>query len=311
MANQDINVISSFPPMPAGAGNSKRTPVVEWLIASDRSRLGCRVWQGDNSLPVVLYLHGVEGHSQWFENTASVLNERGITVYAPDRRGSGANGQLRGHLSDYHLLLSDLESHVRHIRRQNPSCRIVLMANCWSAKFAALFVQDNYKSTDQSSIVQLDGLILTSPAIYTRIDIPLRTKCQIAFNWLRGGDSKLKLWPLPIATRMLTNNPQYLEFLEKDPLRLKEATTSFLVQTYFLTLAARKAAPNINLPVLILQAGMDEIVDVQKLEGWYEKISAKDKALHVFPEVSHSLDFDNNWFVEYTRMLINWIVSRQ
>ncbi len=220
------------------------------------------------------------------------------------------NGQARGHLNNYRLLLTDLESHVRYIRRQNPGCRLILMANCWSAKVAALFAQHNYKSTDQSSITPLDGLILTAPAIYTHIDIPLAAKCKIAYNWLRGGDCSLKLWPLPITTSMLTNNPVYLEFLEKDPLRLKEATSSFFVQTFFLTLAARKAAKNINVPVLILQAGLDEIVDVEKLEGWYEKILAKDKGMHVFPEATHSLDFDSTWFMEYTRMLMNWIVSR-
>ncbi len=83
-----------------------------------------------------------------------------------------------------------------------------------------------------------------------------------------------------------------------------------MVQTFFLTLHARQIAKNIKTPTLVLQAGTDEIVDIEKLENWYEKIAATDKAIHVFPEVAHSLDFDRTWFKEYTHMLSSWIAAR-
>ena len=109
---------------------------------------------------------------------------------------------------------------------------------------------------------------------------------------------------------MLTDNPDYLDYLEKDPLRLTDVSTSFLVQTFLLSLKAQATAKNIKTPILILQAGADQIVDIKKLENWYEKIPITNKAMRVFPEASHSLDFDRNWFKEYTRMLCDWIAAR-
>ena len=310
MSDLEQNIAISLRTLPTMAGVTKRPAVIEWLKLSDGVKLGYRVWYGNHGTPVILYLHGIEGHGQWFENTASFLNEGGMTVYALDRRGSGMNGQLRGHLRNYHNLLTDIELMLRHIRRQNIGNPIFLIANCWSAKLAAILAQDDYKCSDKSLLQPFAGLILTSPAIYTHIDLPLFTKLKIALTWLKPGKGKVQLWPIPLTTAMLTDNSDYLDYLEKDPLRLTEVTTSFLVQTFLLSLKAQSVAKNIKTPTLILQAGADNIVDIQKLENWYEKIPAVDKAMRVFPGAAHSLDFDSKWFKEYTYMLADWITAR-
>ena len=195
-------------------------------------RFGCRTWRGNDDAPVVIYLHGIEGHSQWFENTASILNEQGITIYAPDRRGSGMNGNLRGHLENYNILFSDLESQIRHIKRQHRGQRLILIANCWSAKLAAVFAQSNYESTDRTLVPPLAGLVFNAPAIYTRVDFSLLTKLQIAVAYLLGGSSRLKYWPVPLTTSMLTRNTDFLNYLDNDSLRLTKATTSFLFKHF-------------------------------------------------------------------------------
>jgi alpha-beta hydrolase superfamily lysophospholipase len=138
--------------LPVIGDQNLNPPSIEWLKAPDGGKLGCRVWKGIETAPVVIYMHGIEGHSQWFENTASVLNKNGITVYAPDRRGSGMNGNLGGHLENYNILLADLESQIKHARRQHRGQRVILIANCWSAKIATLFAQSNYESTDKTLI---------------------------------------------------------------------------------------------------------------------------------------------------------------
>src|SRR5690606_11116879 len=88
--------------------------------------------------PVVLYLHGIEGHSQWFEQTASELNRKGFTVYAPDRRGAGMNRRDRGHMQSYKEFLSDVESFLVRIRNSHPAHPVALWGNCWGAKGAAV-----------------------------------------------------------------------------------------------------------------------------------------------------------------------------
>ena len=109
---------------------------------------------------------------------------------------------------------------------------------------------------------------------------------------------------------MYTNDPQYLRFLERDPLRLKEVTASFLVATLFLTFSSRRTPKNLALPVLIVQSGADQIVDIERVEQWYRQITSDNKVMRIFPDAFHSIDFDQTWFKEYAHLLSEWLLAR-
>lgn len=285
------------------------SPVLEKVRASDDVQLLCRVWKGQHGHPVVVYLHGIEGHSLWFQNTASVLNSKGMTVYAPDRRGSGINPRDRGNLTSYKTYLSDLEVFLRKVSFDHVGHSIILIGGCWGAKAAAVLCQKDYKPLTSDSLnLPIAGLALASPAIFTRVDYGMSTKFQIAYNSLLGGDHGAhKRWPIPIEVDMLTNNPTYQGFIKRDSHRLTELSSGFLLEHLRLSKLAEKAAGSLELPVLALLAGADQILDLEKVQQWYARIPSPTKELRIFPDASHLLDFDSSWFKEYTHILSEWI----
>jgi len=284
-------------------------PSIESLRASDGSPINCRVWQGQIGSPVVIYMHGIEGHSQWFENTAAVLNSRGMTIYAPDRRGAGMNRKDRGDLLDHKTLLADMESMLRSIGSHYSGHAVVLIANCWSARAAAIIAREDYVPQSGTLSTPLSGLILTCPAIYSKVDFPKATKMKIFSEWLQGSYRLLRTWPIPITPSMFTTNQPYLDFIEKDPLRLTEATTAFYVQTAILGWRAKRAPKHISIPTLVLQAGNDQIADNEKSKAWYALLKTSHRTMRVFPDASHSLDFDQTWFRDYTHLMAEWILA--
>jgi acylglycerol lipase len=299
---------SDFPAMP---GITLVAPTIEKVRASDEVQLLCRTWKGKTGYPVVVYLHGIEGHSLWFENTASVLNGKGMTVYAPDRRGSGINPRDRGNLTSYKTYLSDLEVFLRKVAFDHIGHSIILIGGCWGAKAATIICQKDYKPVGVDVLnLPIAGLALASPAIFTRVDYGMTTKFQIAYNSLLGGDhGSHKRWPIPIEPEMLTNNPTYQGFIKRDSHRLTELSSSFLVEHLRLSKLAEKAGSSLELPVLMLLAGADSIVDLEKMQQWYARIPSATKELRIFPDASHLLDFDSSWFKEYTHVLSEWILS--
>src|SRR5689334_10539782 len=56
----------------------------------------------------LVYLHGIQSHGGWYVETAAALAERGYTVFLPDRRGSGACGEPRGHFDSPDQLVEDV-----------------------------------------------------------------------------------------------------------------------------------------------------------------------------------------------------------
>ena len=283
-----------------------KSPEVLQLRTSDGSTVSCRVWKGEIGQCVVLYLHGIEGHSQWFENTASVLNSNGITVYAVDRRGSGLNSRDRGHMPSYTGFLDDVEIWLRHVFHEHKGHPVVLMANCWSAKAAAIIASGRHKG-EEGPLSLLSGVVMTCPAIYTKVDFDTKTKLRIAYHALR--QDRLSL-PIPVTTEMLTDNPVFVGYLKNDPLRLSEATAQFYMETFKMGKLAESAAKHIDLPLLVLQAGCDRIVDIPALEKWFSQCKTTQKDLRIFPDAVHSLDFDSTWFSDYTNVLSQWLKAR-
>lgn len=285
------------------------------MRASDGVQLLCRIWRGKVGAPVVVYLHGIEGHGGWFENTAAVLNQKGITLYAPDRRGAGLNSRDRGHLSSYKQFIDDVNGILRRVCNAHIGHPIILWGNCWGAKTAALYAQDGLKASLGTEMGQVEpfpiaALLLSNPAIFPKVDYDVKTKMEIAANHMMGGRRALRKWPIPITTTMFTDNPVYLDYLEKDPLRITELTATFFVESHKLSGVAEKVAGNISKPVLIIQSGADQIVDTVKLEKWYSRLKSADKTMRIFPDAYHCLDFDANWFKEYTHLVSEWLLSR-
>src|SRR5438067_746084 len=96
------------------------TGITNWLESPDGVKLFYRHWPGKSHAPVVIYLHGIEGHSLWFDSTAGKLREFGFNLYAPDRRGAGMNQADRGHLQGYRILLDDIRRFINFTRKQHP-----------------------------------------------------------------------------------------------------------------------------------------------------------------------------------------------
>jgi lysophospholipase len=268
--------------------------------AADGTSLFCRTWQGDSSCPAIIYLHGIEGHGQWFEQTASYLNRVGFTVYAPDRRGSGRNAGVRGDIASYRQFLDDLKALLATVRKQQPDVPLILMGSCWGAKLAVAVLQE-----PEVDKMVVSGLVLITPAIKTLVDVDLITKIKIGWSWLTGSKRRFKL---PIEVDMFTDNPIYKEFIERDPLRLTEVSASFLIESLKVSKLALEAGARLQLPVLVLAAGRDRIVDVAGLEDWFERIPTADKEMYVFSWSEHCLDFDEH-VQEYARCLSKWLLA--
>lgn len=292
---------------------------IELLRGEDGVQFSCRVWPGEVTKPVILYLHGIEGHSQWFENSANYLNERGFTIYAPDRRGSGLNPRNRGHMANMMEFIGDVNSMLRRLTTEFTGRPIILWGHCWGAKGAVLVAQEpetnpKKKPKREEDIINkgypISGLLLSCPAIYSKLDFDLKKKLTIAYNHFRGDRRAMKKWDIPLTASMLTDNPVYMNYIEEDPLRVTEVTSTFFYESHRLSSMAQKAAPNLKIPILIVQAGADQIVDVPKVESWLEGSKSPDKQMRIFPDAAHSLDFDETWFKEYMHLVSGWLEAR-
>ena len=195
--------------------------------SADDGKIFYRCWKGSSS-QVLIYLHGIQSHSEWLSTSGQELSQRGITVYAPDRRGSGQSGFAAGDCADYRILMDDLRSFVRFVQNKEPGKKLHLAGLCWGARLSAPLSLENN--------LGIESLVFLSPGLYPKVDYPLRKKIQIGWSCLFNPK---KMFSLPLQDENFTQNLRYLEFIRQDSLGLRKVTARFLMETLKLNQLAR------------------------------------------------------------------------
>ena len=251
-------------------------------MARDGRTLSFRKWSGPDD--VIVYLHGLESNSGWFSYFASRLNQNGFTVYGIDRRGSGLNKKNgRGDASDYNIFLDDIDDALEFVRGQNIGKKIFLMGICWGALLAV-----NYTAKARA---MPDGLILLSPAIYRNVDLSIWVKTIAKICSFVHPRARFKI---PIRDHMFTSNRRYTDFIKKDKMRLRSLTCRFFNEILRMEKEFADINHRLSLPVTVLLAGHDEIVDNKKVKEWFKRIESGDKAIKAFNDMRHVMPFEEN-----------------
>ncbi len=266
---------------------------VKEFAARDKTRIFYREWEGKKNGDIILYLHGLESHMGWFINTGNLLNQKGFHVYAVDRRGSGMSQAERGHMESYWTVLDDVKEVIELARRKHPGEKLYLAGLCWGGLVAATFACHHQDL--------IDGLILLSPAIRTKVDLPLKQKIDVAFSSIFR---PRKLFDVPLADWMFTRNPKYLDFIKKDGVKLRKATARLFFETRKMNFCSDRIAHKLHIPVLVFLAGDDVIIDNEKVKKWFTTIGSKDKTIKVFGGCYHNLQFEKD-----VENLINYIAD--
>lgn len=267
------------------------------IKARDGVSIPCGIW--DKEGQIILYMHGIESHMGWFEDMADKLQERGLCIYAFDRRGSGLSKQERGHIDSYKILINDINDVIATIRKDHPKGRLYLMGICGGGRFAA-----DFASYDPASI---DGLILVSPAIKMRVTLPITSKLDVIFNSFFNPKKKIST---PLREEMFTKNERYIDFIKKDTLSLHHLTARFYRELVWMDLVLSKRIFKLDIPMLTILAGDDPIVNNDAMRRWHQRLKSHDKMLKVFDGCCHFLPFQEN-IDEIVDFITEWINGRE
>jgi acylglycerol lipase len=169
-----------------------------FLTTDDGVRLHLLHWASERPPPwaAVIFLHGIASHAGWFGETAADLSNRGVAVYAPDRRGSGRSSGPRGHLTSYERALDDVEQIVQQVSTDHPAAPVFLAASSWAAKLAV--VQAARRPA------RLSGLLLLGPGLLPTVNLAPMRRARVIVGHLATPTARL---PIPLTPELYTANP--------------------------------------------------------------------------------------------------------
>jgi alpha-beta hydrolase superfamily lysophospholipase len=273
-------------------------PRIESSTASDGY-----VWKYRRYDPVgaprgeVVALHGIQSHGGWYNASSSFLGEHGWGVSFLDRRGSGLNEQARGDCPSFRRLLDDIAEFMRPLR-QRTAGPVVLQSISWGGKLAVA-LQKRHPGL-------CDGLILVAPGLRPKVRLRLGKRLSIALTRMLN---PTKLCPIPLTEpELFTGNLVRQQFIRDDTLSLRQATKRFLFGSGRLDIYLQLARRRVRVPVLLLLAGQDRIIDNFKTRRFVKRMRKAKTTVIEYPDAHHTLEFEANGPPHLDRLL-SWLAT--
>jgi alpha-beta hydrolase superfamily lysophospholipase len=220
--------------------------------ATDGENLAVQDWHLAEELRLrgmVVIVHGLGEHAGRYDHVARRLNGWGFAVRSYDQYGHGESGGVRGALPKDTRLLDDLADLVESARaRIGATLPLILFGHSMGGLVAASFVS--------RGIMKVDGLVLSSPALGTRLSgfqkLLLGIVPRVAPNFTVGNG---------VNPQFISHDPAVVAAYRSDPLvhdRVSGRLARFIADEGPRVVAQ---APHWQVPTLLLYAGDDRLVD--------------------------------------------------
>jgi alpha-beta hydrolase superfamily lysophospholipase len=134
-----------------------------------------------------------------------------------------------------------------------------------------------------------NALILICPGFFPRVATLWHQRVAVAALRLVKPHA---LFPIPLNDPdLFTATPAWQEFIRSDPLSLREATARLLVENVRLDGYLRWRRPQLRIPLLVLLAGRDRIIDNDRTRRWVGGLTNNMQLLE-YPDAHHTLEFE-------------------
>lgn len=218
-------------------------------VMSDAAHLPMRVLAASNPRAVIIGVHGMNDYSNAFDMPGHWFATQGITFLAYDQRGFG---QAPGHgmWAGAARMASDLDTVVALTHKKYPGLPVYILGTSMGGAVTM-------RAFSSATPPKVDGVILASPAVWgwRAMNAFYETVLWMSAHLLPSltlSGSGLDIQP--------SDNIPMLRSLGHDPLVIKETTIGTIYGLVELMDEAARAAPHINVPVLLMYGAHDQVV---------------------------------------------------
>ncbi len=276
---------------------------MEILTTGDGLRLHLQRWRAPGvAHGTVQIVHGLGEHIGRYEALAAVLNAAGWHVAGHDQRGHGRSEGARGTIDGPQSLLADLSAVSDHVREGG---RLVLLGHSLGGLIAARFVAEGLNRRAERWQRDVDGLVLSSPALDAGLGAVQRLLMAVAGRV--APDLRLSNGLKP---EWVCRDPEVVRRYVADPLvhdRVTARLVRFIVDAGKLV---RARAPQWRVPTLLMWAGADRCVAPAGSAAFAAAAPAEVLTAQEFPGLYHEI-FNEPEREQVLTCLLRWLARFQ
>src|SRR5258706_943012 len=248
--------------------------------SGDGTSLFYRAWRP--SVPsgklLVLFHRGHEHSGRW-EDVIEALAPEGFTVFAWDARGNGRSEGPRDDAENFGCYVRDAELFVRYLSATEcvPMERIAVVGHSVGAAVVAAWIHDYAP--------RVRAAVLATPAFRIRLYLPL----AIPSLRLAQKFGVMKFVLSYVKARVLTHDPAQRIKHEQDTLITHAISSRILLDLYDTATRLIQDAAAIRVPVLVLAAGTDWVVEKAAEKTFFDRLGSSVKKFELLPGYYHDI----------------------
>lgn len=251
----------------------------------DGTELFYRFWRPQvTSNKALIVIHRGHEHSGRVEQQIKDLGLEDFWAFSWDNRGHGHSPGERGYAKSYNHLVTDLDAFVNFVTREYgiPIENVAILANSVGAVTASTWVHDYAP--------RIRAMVLAAPAFRIRLYIPFAIPLLRLLQTLKGKTFISSY----VKSKMLTHDPEQSKRYDEDELITKNIAVNILLGLHDTATRIMADAAAIHTPTLVLSAGSDWVVKTTAQRKFFDGLSSKMKAMHVYPNFYHAVLHEKN-----------------
>ncbi|TGB02152.1 alpha/beta hydrolase [Halobacillus salinus] len=252
-----------------------------------------KTWNVEDCKATIVIVHGAFEHSGRYETLAREFQKDGFTVIYGDLPGQGETDGKAGHIKSFQQYIEAVGSWIEGADASKP---VFLLGHSMGGAVAI--------RTMQTLKPNVRGVILSSPAagILNGAGQPLE-----AISKLLDKVTPSMRVKSPMKPEAVTRNKKVIEQDLQDPLILDKVSVRWYHEFRRAIKQAFKQIEEFpDVPLLIMQAEEDKMVDVEKTKEWFNQVNLKEKQYKQWPNLYHELYNEPEWKEVY-RYTIDFI----
>ncbi|KEO82023.1 alpha/beta hydrolase [Tumebacillus flagellatus] len=226
------------------------------------------------SVPLtVVLVHGAGEHSGRYGHVIEALQKHGISVITGDLPGHGRSGGISGHVDSFDEYLDSVEKWMRLAEEQSgESGHVLIIGHSMGGLVTTRYLQE--RGTNHPNLI---GAVLSSPCLKLALEVPPWKKSLAGV--LNSLAPRLRM-ASGIKPSDVSRHPGVVSEYGSDPLMGRKVSVRWFQELGHAMESAVAKAGQITIPLLVMQAGQDRLVDAAVAPVFYNKLPAH--PLHQF-----------------------------
>ncbi len=251
-----------------------------WLQGPRGARIYRQEWLPDEpARSVLLIVHGLGEHSGRYGNVVERLVPLGYAVHAHDHIGHGRSDGARGYVRRYTEYTETVHLLREHAQQRHPGLPLVLLGHSMGGLIASLYLLEHGDG--------VAGAVISAPAV--KVSDTTSGATIAAGKLLSVMLPRMKLLA-PVDPAGISRDPEVVQNYIDDPLVYRGKTSARMAAELLRGMErVSEEAEAITVPLLILQASDDTLVDPGGAQLLYDRAGSSDKTIKVYQGLYHEL----------------------